>query len=127
MKREAFVSLGLWLVYAFGWYSLLQMEYTPTVALALAAIIPSFPMSEWYGGPIDEFGISKFWNNIWPWIVRWGFGMIWVSLVGLVLGALFYVFDITDYVVPVVWLGFILSELYNSWEFEYELKRYKSA
>ena len=128
MKREILVSLGLWLLYAVGWYSLLQMggeQYTSV--LVVLAVVPSFPMSEWYWGPIDEFGICTFWRNIWPWVMRWGFGMIWVSLVGLMVGALFYVFDITDYVVPVVWLGFILSELYNSWEFEYEMRRYKSA
>ena len=129
MKRETLVALSLWLGYALGWYCLLQMggeQYTSV--LVLLAVVPSFPMSEWFWGPTDcKYSPLSFWGNVLYWIRLWSFGTFWVAVMGFLMGMPLQQFGLFAYIVPVVWLVFILIHLYVQWEMETEMTRYKTA
>jgi len=132
MKREAFVSLGLWLVYAVSWHYLLKMTGgTCTSLLGVVAILPSLPMSEWFWDGICDIHFGTRWSRAWIWIQRWGFGMIWVVCMGFLVGGVLEPFDLEAYAVPVMWLTFILIPLYGKWRDvkwgEMETTSHKSA
>lgn len=126
MKRQALVSLGLWLIYAVAWYSLLWMGSVPTMVLFVTAIIPSFPMAEWFWGELN-WKVGTFWSNLWIWIMRWGFGLFWMAFMGFLMSAPLIEMRLPAYGIPVIWLVFSLMHLGVQWQEEVKWRKYTSA
>lgn len=126
MKRQALVSLGLWLIYAVAWYIMLWMN-APMAVLIVMAVIPSFPMSKWFWDSYGDVHFGSRWSLAWIWILRWGFGMLFASLLGLLLCGVLEPFNLATYSVPLVYLTFILMQLYVEWGFQMDMRSYKSS